>query len=134
MLNKQLFLFIVIGILTVCVDYISYRGIIFFGLLEVNESKAAGFLIGSVFAYFTNKIFTFGHVDHASGDFWRFIVLYSLTLGVNVVVNAMVLDIIEHAEFVIQLAFIIATGSSAILNFFGMKIFVFVRKHVVDPL
>jgi putative flippase GtrA len=47
------------------------------------------------------------------------------TLGANVLVNALILKLLADVEFAIQLAFLLATGASASLNFVGMKFFVF---------
>jgi len=55
----------------------------------------------------------------------QFAVLYLTTLGVNVLTNHSVLNILPPGEDALACAFILATGLSAALNFLGMKFWVF---------
>lgn len=168
MIRRELTIFLVVGSLTVLVDFLTYRGLIWAQLLGVDVAKAIGFLTGTVFAYFANRYWTFGQKPHAAGSAWRFIVVYSLTLAVNVLVNSFlitwlpvnlsaffdkltvvnnfittlalttevntILSIITSKEAGIQLAFLIATITSATLNFIGMKHFVFKTTSLKESL
>lgn len=125
MKRRELAVFIIVGSLTVLVDFLTYRGLAWAELASVDMSKATGFLAGTVFAYFANRFWTFGHKAHAAGSAWRFAILYAATLGVNVFVNAVALVLLADATAAIQMAFLLATGVSASLNFVGMKLFVF---------
>ena len=124
MIRRELAVFLVVGVTTVLIDYCTYRGLAWGGV-AVDVAKAAGFLTGTVFAYVANKAWTFGHARHAPGSLWRFALLYALTLGANVLINATALRALAGARFAVQAAFLLATGTSAILNFLGMKFFVF---------
>jgi putative flippase GtrA len=124
-MKRELAVFVVVGVLTVFVDFVSYRALIGFDVLPVDMAKAAGFLTGSLFAYFANRFWTFGHKQHAPGSVWRFVVLYTSTLGTNVLINSLALHMLADAVGAIQIAFVFATGVSAGLNFLGMKKFVF---------
>ena len=121
----------IVGVSTVLVDFISYRGLIGFQVMEVDMAKAAGFLVGTLFAFFANRFWTFGHNPHVLGSVWRFSALYASTLGANVLTNALVLKLLSDMAIAIQLAFLLATGVSACLNFLGMKLFVF--KQIPAP-
>ena len=125
MIKRELAIFLIVGVSTVLVDFISYRGLIGFQVMEVDMAKAAGFLVGTLFAYFANRFWTFGHNPHVPGCVWRFSALYASTLGANVLTNALVLKLLADMAIAIQLAFLLATGVSACLNFLGMKLFVF---------
>jgi putative flippase GtrA len=125
MIKRELAIFLIVGVSTVLVDFISYRGLIGFQVMEVDMAKAAGFLVGTLFAYFANRFWTFGHNPHVPGSVWRFSALYASTLGANVLTNALVLKLFADMAIAIQLAFLLATGVSACLNFLGMKLFVF---------
>ena len=125
MIKRELAIFLIVGMSTVLVDFISYRGLIGFQVMEVDMAKAAGFLVGTLFAYFANRFWTFGHNPHVPGSVWRFSALYASTLGANVLTNALVLKLLADMAIAIQLAFLLATGVSACLNFLGMKLFVF---------
>jgi putative flippase GtrA len=125
MIKRELAIFLIVGVSTVLVDFISYRGLIGFQVMEVDMAKAAGFLVGTLFAFFANRFWTFGHNPHVPGSVWRFSALYASTLGANVLTNALVLKLLADMAIAIQLAFLLATGVSACLNFLGMKLFVF---------
>ena len=125
MIKRELAIFLVVGASTVLVDFIIYLGLIGFQVMEVDMAKATGFLAGTLFAYFANRFWTFGHKSHIPGSAWRFSALVLCTLGANVLVNALILKLLADLEFAIQLAFLLATGASASLNFLGMKLFVF---------
>ena len=131
MIKRELAIFLIVGVSTVLVDFISYRGLIGFQVMEVDMAKAAGFLVGTLFAYFANRFWTFGHNPHVPGSIWRFSALYASTLGANVLTNALVLKLLADMAIAIQLAFLLATGVSACLNFLGMKLFVF--KQIPAP-
>lgn len=124
MIRKELAVFLVVGCLTVLIDFCFYRMLISFGL-NVEVAKAAGFLAGTLFAYFANRFWTFGHKSSDAGSIWRFIVLYVATLITNVLVNSLGLKVFADTVAPVQLAFLIATGLTACLNFLGMKFFVF---------
>ena len=125
MIKRQLAIFLVVGSLTVLIDFATYRGLVLVDLLNVNWSKGMGFVMGTVFAYFANRFWTFSHKQHLAGSAWRFAVVYTATLTVNVVVNGLALNILEELSMAVQFAFLMATGLSATLNFLGMKYFVF---------
>lgn len=125
MTKRELVIFLIVGALTVSVDFISYRGLIEFQVMEVDMAKATGFIVGTLFAYFANRFWTFGHKTHASGSAWRFTALYASTLGANILINALSLKLLADIPIAFQLAFLLATGVSASLNFLGMKLFVF---------
>lgn len=126
MIRKELAIFLVVGGLTVLVDYLTYRGILLTGLLETNLAKGASFLTGSVFSYCANRLWTFGTRAYAAGSAWRFAILYTLTLIINIYANAFMLSVLSDLPYLMQAAFVIATGLSATLNFLGMRYLVFV--------
>ena len=55
----------------------------------------------------------------------RFVILYSITLTANVIVNAAALQNLTNTVSSVQKAFLLATVVSALLNFLGMKFYVF---------
>lgn len=130
MIKKEIAVFIIVGSLTVLVDYLSYRGLIFMDIMSVELAKTVGFLTGTVFAYFANRFWTFGHKQHAPGSSYRFAALYSVTLGANVLVNSIGLFLLANMTGAVEVSFLVATGVSASLNFLGMKLFVFNSRAV----
>ena len=132
MIRRELSAFLVVGLLAVVLDFGSYRGLLHVGKVDVEVAKAAGFLVGTLFAYFANRFWTFGHAEHEAGSVWRFVLLYASTLVANVLVNSLMLAVLRDVTGALQLAFVSATAVSASLNFIGMKIFVFKRRSAPE--
>lgn len=127
MIKREASIFLVVGSLTVLVDFLTYTGLTSLGG-STELSKGISFLIGTVFAYVANKLWTFGHKEHEYGSLWRFVLLYGCTLSVNVIANMVCLWLFQSLFFSLELSFVIATGLSAVLNFLGMKFFVFNQR------
>lgn len=128
MIKRELGIFLLVGSLTVLVDFLTYRGLLWLAITDIDIAKAIGFITGTIFAYFANRFWTFNHKPHAPGSAWRFALLYLVTLGANVFVNEVTLDALGLIEKRVLLAFCVATGVSATLNFLGMKYVVFHSK------
>ena len=125
MIKRELGIFLIVGSLTVLIDFGAYQSLVWFGVIGVDMAKAIGFFVGTLFAYFANLFWTFGRNSHVPGSLWRFAALYGATLGANVLVNSLGLKLFADAIAAVHLAFLLATGISATLNFLGMKLFVF---------
>ena len=134
MIKREIVIFLIVGSLTVLLDFITYRGLVSLHLLNVDLSKAIGFITGTVFAYFANRFWTFNHRSHIAGSAWRFIIVYTITLGTNVLINSVALTGLASVMAAVQIAFLLATGVSATLNFIGMKYFVFKAKPILDEI
>ena len=124
MIRREAAIFLVVGSTTVVVDFCAYQILLRMDL-PVDWAKGIGFVVGMVFAYVANKIWTFGHVQPARASLLRFIALYVATLVLNVVANHVVLALLAGSTGAVPLAFLVATGASAVTNFVGMKFFVF---------
>jgi putative flippase GtrA len=134
-IKPQIAKFFIVGLLTVAIDFLIYRTLIYFRILDVNSinlAKGLGFIGGTIFAYFANRCWTFNQPSVRAGSAIRFIMVYLLGLGINIAANQIVLDLSEQRlaanELILVIAFILATGISATLNFIGMKFFVFTDK------
>lgn len=132
MIKRELGTFLLVGGATVLIDFVTYRGLIGYQVMAVAMAKAVSFIVGTLFAYFANRVWTFGHRSPASGSAWRFSVLYASTLGANILVNFIALTVMSNSVAAVQLAFFLATGASAALNFLGMKFFVFRQRNVSE--
>ncbi len=133
MIRRQLTIFLIVGCLTVAFDFICYRSLMAWTMLPTGIAKTAGFLTGTLFAYFANRAWTFGRQRHAPGSAWRFGLLYAVSLGANVAINAACLALLSPMASAVALAFLAATGVSTCLNFIGMKLFVFADRAVERP-
>lgn len=118
-LKREMSRFLVAGFCAVGADMGSY-----FLLLKVlthDYSKGISFLLGTIVAYFINKYWTFEKKTKSYSEVGKFVILYSSTLGANVLVNRIVLNLFQST----LLAFLLATGVSTVLNFSGQKSWVF---------
>lgn len=139
-IKRELAIFLIVGLLTVVIDFLLYRGILYIkplGFENVNLAKSFSFIGGTIFAYFANRFWTFHQQKIRAGSVARFIVVYLLSLIANIVINHQSLtwfrSYFSIAEISIILAFIIATCISATLNFIGMKFFAFTDRRPPIP-
>ena len=122
--NNEYLKFLFVGVTTVILDYIFYR--IFSSFFSIDGSKIISFAIGTIYSYNLNKNFTFQIKKSKIIFFFKFILIYIIGLFINVTINKFTLFYLaEIFYYKLQLAFLIATISSAIFNFLGMKFFVF---------
>lgn len=117
--QKELKKFLVAGLSAVGTDLGIYYLLLNF--LDSYIAKGISFLAGTVVAFIINKYWTFEKKEKSYIEIIRFAILYSITLGVNVLTNKLVLD----NSGIVMLSFIIATGVSTVLNFIGQKFWVF---------
>ncbi len=128
MIKREITVFLIVGFITVLVDFLSYRTLIRLEFININLSKAISFLTGSFFSYAANRFFTFKDNIYMPLSFWRFTILYLSTLVLNVFINLLILNIFSNFKNSFKFAFLLATCASACLNFLGMKYFVFKSK------
>tara|TARA_B100000965_G_scaffold402033_1_gene427131 strand:+ start:1561 stop:1956 length:396 start_codon:yes stop_codon:yes gene_type:complete len=119
-LYKQISRFSVAGLSAVTVDLLSYY--ILINYLSYDISKTLSFVIGAVVAYVINKFWTFEKNNLSFKELVKFALLYTFSLIVNVYMNKLFLNITNNT---IIIAFFVATGSSALINFIGQKWWVF---------
>ena len=124
-LPRQITVFLIVGILTVSIDYVTYTIILASELTSVSLAKGVGFFSGSVFAYLANRLFTFRATNSQKVAIIRFIVVYLSSLAANVLVNSCSLHYMQTYSFAIPFSFCVALCISVPMNFVGMKYFVF---------
>ena len=119
----KLKLFILVGIGAVFIDYIFYISLISVGL-NISFSKMIGFFFGISFSFFGNKTFTFG-TSFSFMKLFKYSILYFFTLNLNVQINKYFFNLLNDFQFATQMAFLIATGFCAVVNFLGLNYFIF---------
>jgi len=150
-LQKQLIKFFMIGVLASLVDLMIY-----FLLLQIipqfelnlnfvgshfqpdnkDVSKTISFIIGSLVTYNLNKFWTWKQKDRSHSRFVKFYTLYAFSLVLNVFTNKLALYILTENDSLdwvpkkFLVAFIFATGTSAVFNFAGQKLWVFSNKKL----
>ena len=136
-IKREVSIFLIVGLLTVGIDFVIYRGFIYlqpFGLDSINLAKGFSFISGTVFAYFANRFWTFNQQATGAGSVFRFVVVYVLGLTANIAINYLCIEWLSSPtlalEYTLLIAFILATGVSASFNFIGMKFFVFTDRKI----
>ena len=94
-------------------------------------SKTASFLCGMTVTYTLNKLWTWKQRDRSNARLVKFAVLYGVSLFLNVFTNSTLLYLLNEYKNILDLpfkyliAFVGATGMSAVVNFVGQKFWVF---------
>ena len=125
MIGRQIGTFILVGCTTVLIDFLVYQSLLLRDSLAVEIAKGGGFVVGTCFAYFANRAWTFRNQKSSRFSIWKFLILYPITLVINVAVNSAGLAVLPDGKIEIYVAFGFATMVSASLNFVGMKYLVF---------
>ena len=138
LIKRELSIFLIVGLLTVGIDFSIYRGFIYlqpFGLDSINIAKGFSFISGTIFAYFANRFWTFNQQITGAGSVLRFVVVYISGLIANITINYLYIKWFSSPAFALEysllIAFILATSVSALLNFIGMKFFVFTDRKII---
>jgi putative flippase GtrA len=120
-IRGQLFKFLIVGGVAVLLDAIFYWILLYIFNLDAAISKRISFIIGALWAYIGNKYFTFSANTHLINDGWKFALVYFSSFVINSITHDVYLQFHENYS----VAFIAATGLSAVTNFIGQKLFVF---------
>ena len=119
-------LFVLIGLVAVFIDYLFYIVLINLGF-NIILSKAVGFLFGTNFSFYFNKTFTFrSNFTHIK--LFKYLLLYVFTMNLNIQINAYFFKFLNDFQFATQIAFFIATGVCAAINFLGLNYFIFYQN------
>lgn len=120
-LRHQILRFVVTGFAGLFTDVLTYRSCVHLGV-HVTPAKALGCIAGTVLVFFINRAWTFSSQRRSLGQFLRFSALYTTSITLNTFLNTTLLGIVPEPWLV---AFFVATSVSTIINFLGLKFFVF---------
>lgn len=109
------------GFLGTLVDYIIYMLLLNILGITIDISKIFSFIVGNFFSFTINKYFIFMKRTWTVSEIRRYIILTSLVLLTNVVVNSVTFYVTSN----INISFLIALTAHLIVNFTGQKIWVF---------
>ena len=118
--------FLIIGIITVIIDFIIYI-LLLSNNFSIVFSKLLAFITGAIFSYFFNKSWTFKSYG-SRRTIIKFIITYLNALIINVSMNNLLLSISKGGKTSIYFAFIISTLVSALFNYVCMSRLVFTRR------
>lgn len=126
-LLKHYFVYIVFGVLTTAVDWLSFWLLRrFVPSLNENISNALAVVISIIFAYFTNRKYVFKSNEiNKFMEFWKFFASRLFSLGVNVVSFWFLTDIVSINGYIAKAIIAVFV---VILNYITSKIFVFKKS------
>lgn len=128
-LKGELVRFLFVGGAAVLIDAVGYYFLLQYELLNPSWAKRVSFALGSVWAFFMNKFYTFDQKRLRLSEPLIFLMVY----GFGWFVNSIAHDIVFGLCGVKSLAFLFATGLSTCSNFIGQKWIVFKdRKGVAQ--
>jgi putative flippase GtrA len=127
-LRNQVLRFIVTGFVGLFTDVLTYRALVNLSV-HVTPAKALGCVAGTVVVFFINRAWTFSSQKKNLTQFVRFSALYATSISINTVINTAVLGVIAQPWLV---AFFAATSVSTIMNFVGLKFFVFSESQITE--
>ena len=127
LIKKELLYFLIVGLLTVTIDFTLYWITQKF-LLNITIAKVTGFISGTIFSFLANRKITFKSLESIQKQLLKFSIIYACTMIINVLINNYLLKHQPFFRYQISFAFIIATLTSASMNFIGMKYFVFFKN------
>lgn len=119
-MKKELTTYILIGVASVFVDYISYLGFVSF--FSTSLAKTFSYIAGMVVGFVCNRYFTFKSTNRVHRDAFFFVIVYVGSLLLNVTINEAVLFLSPSS---ITIAFMTATGTSVVTNYLGQKFWVY---------
>jgi putative flippase GtrA len=119
--NSEIIKFIVVGVLAVLIDGTTYALMVRALGFEQGLSKRVSFILGSIWAFFANKHYTFNSPAPARKEIILFSILYITTYFVNGWIH----DITWKISDMDWLSFLTATAASTAINYLGLKFVVF---------
>lgn len=127
--NKQNFLeiyrFLIVGICSVSIDFVFYYLFIYFDFFDPNNSKRISFIIGAIFAFYSNRNYVFRVNQKKFSQYIMFSILYFTSF----ILNSIVHDYIYSISNLTLVSFLCATMVSTITNFTGQKFLIFKNKE-----
>lgn len=91
-------------------------------------AKGAGFIFGLIIGFFLNSIFTFNNASISNKRFFKYLLIYLISLLANTSVNEFLLSFLYLSAYYEQafwIAVIIATAVSMLMNFIGLRYYVY---------
>jgi len=131
MINREIRFFLINGIIAVLIAYLVYRALILIGL-DINFSSMVSYFAGMFYGYFANKQLTFKNVDNISiTNITKYLVLHFCTLVIYVYLNSYLVLLLKEYSFNLLIAFSLTIGLTTILNFLGLRFWVFKKVPIL---
>jgi putative flippase GtrA len=125
MIKRELAYFAINGSISVIIAYIVYIGLVRFGI-SMEWSNGIAYLAGMLYGFFGNKKLTFQDQGSANPvKVASYSALHMSTLFLNVHVNSIMLGHSQGVDNSITFSFLTAIAVSTIVNFIGLRYWVF---------
>lgn len=118
--KREITLFLIVGAIATSIDFLVYFVLVDFKVTK-DIAKAISFLSGVSMGYLGNVKITFKDAVPRPS---RYLTVYALSLLINVSINSISYSFSENG----LLSWILATASSTIFNYLGLRHFVFTQK------
>ncbi|MFO1063446.1 MAG: GtrA family protein [Pirellulales bacterium] len=129
--GRQIGRFLCVGGSSVAVDLVCYW--LLLSSFTPMPAKGISYLIGMAVGFIGNKLWTFESKQRSLSEPALYSLVYAVSLAVNIGLNSGVLallnPVIDLPSINRAAAFLIATGTTTVLNFVGLKFIAFRRSH-----
>lgn len=128
LLNKETIIYIVFGVLTTAVDYISFTAL-YYGL-QMNEivGNTIAWAFAVAFAYITNKLFVFESKSFALKTLAKELPSFILARVLSLVVTNAFLIFAKYISMNMLLAKAIISVAVIVINYVFSKLFIFKKE------
>jgi len=126
-LFKNFFKFLLVGCIALFTDISIYFILLQFSWPSI-AAKALSFCFGVAVGYILNSLFTFNNLKLIKQELKKYILVYSISLIVNLLINEfflLLLDASPWSRYAFIIAVIFATTMSLLMNFLGLRYYVF---------
>jgi putative flippase GtrA len=133
-LFKKIFFFCLTGGIAAIID------ILFFNLFFISTkifvlSRIGGIMISMIFNFTSNRNITFKAKNKkAHSQAWKFIILYAISMGTNILVGKSVLSLLNDSLLSANIAAISGFVVSVPISFFGLNFWVFKKKLISETI
>ena len=118
--KREILLFLCVGAIATLIDFFVYFVLVDFGVTNF-IAKSISFLSGVLAGYLGNVNITFQDAVPRPS---RYLVVYALSLLINVSINSITYSVSGNG----LMSWLLATVSSTIFNYLGLRHFVFTQK------
>ncbi len=134
MLNRETLVYLVFGVLTTAVDYISFA--VFYYVLDLNEvlSNTIAWAFAVAFAYITNKLFVFNSKSFELKLLIKEISSFVIARIFSLVLTNIFLVLAGHIDMNMLLAKALTSVVVIIVNYIFSKLFIFNNNKITEEI
>lgn len=130
MMTKEVFLYLIFGVLTTIVNFIVY-----FLVLKISDNyifaTTIAFIVAVIFAYITNKKYVFNNVTNSFknflSEFFRFLASRFFTYFVDVFGMVLLIEYLSQGEVISKIIINIVV---VVLNYILSKLYIFKKESI----